>query len=108
MSFGKMNTPIEIVSAEPVKDAEGFVSTGDTVVANVRAYFEPKNATERWLTLAQSSEADALFRFRVLPGVTVTNRHFILCGGRRYDVYSTENVRNRGIYLEVLAVSVDG
>ena len=108
MSFGKMNTPIEIVSAEPAQDAEGFVSKDDAVVANVRAYFEQKNSTERWLTLAQTSDVNALFRFRAIPGVTVTNRHFIICGGKRYNIYSVENVRNRGMYLEVLAVSVDG
>ena len=40
MSFGRMNTFIEIISTTPTKDVEGFVTTGDTVLANVRAYFD--------------------------------------------------------------------
>lgn len=108
MSFGKMNTPIEIVSTELVKDVEGFVAQGDTVIANVHAYFEQKNSTERWRTLAQTSDVNALFRFRSIPGVTITNHNCIICGDKRYNIYSVENVRQRGIYLEVLAVSVNG
>lgn len=108
MSFGKMNNFIEIISTGPVKDSDGFVSNGDIVVANVRAYFEQKNSTERWLNMAQSSEVDALFRIRCIPGVELTNRHLIICNGIRYNIFSVENVKSKGMYLEILAVSEGG
>ena len=108
MSFGKMNTFIDIISTEPVKDADGFANHGDTVLASVRAYFEQKNSTERWRNLSQSGEVNALFRLRCIPGVELNTRHAIICDGKRYNIYSVENVKNRGMYLEVLAVSVDG
>ncbi|MDU6305062.1 MAG: head-tail adaptor protein [Clostridium sp.] len=108
MSYGKMNTLIEIISTEPVKDADGFVSHGDNVLASVRAYFEQKNSTEKWRNMSQNSEVNALFRLRVIPDFEFGTRHIIICEGKRYNIYSVENVRGRGMYLEVLAVSVDG
>jgi hypothetical protein len=108
MSFGKMHTPIEILTTKPIKDTEGFVKTGDTVLANVRAYFEPKNGTEKWRNNAAFAEASALFRFRVIPGVVVDTSLFIVCGGDRYRIISAENVRGRGLYLEVLAQKIEG
>ena len=108
MSYGKMNTPIDILTTAPVKDPEGFVTTGDVVLASVRAYFEQKNSTEKWRNMSQSSEVNALFRLRAIPGFELTNRHIITCEGNRYNIYSVENVKGRGMYLEVLAVSVDG
>jgi head-tail adaptor len=108
MSYGKMNTFIEIISAEPVKDADGFVKYGDTVLASVRASFEQKNSTEKWRNMSPSSEIDALFRLRYLPELELSPRHIILCQGKRYNIYSVENIKNRKMYLEVWAVSVDG
>ena len=108
MSFGKRNAFIDIISAESVKDADGFVNHGDTVLASVRAYFEPKNSTEKWRNMSQSSEVNALFRLRVVPGLELNNRHAIACEGKRYNIFSVENIKGRGMYLEVLAVSADG
>ncbi len=108
MSFGKLNTQIEIVSTTPTKDAEGFVTAGDTVLANVRAYFEPKNATEKWRNNAAFSEASALFRFRAIPGVAVDSTLYILCAGERYRVISAEDVRGKGRYWEVLCSKIEG
>lgn len=108
MSIGKLNTPIDIISTEPVKDEDGFVSHGDTVIASVRAYFEQKNSTEKWRNMSQSGEVNALFRFRCIPGVNLNTRHVIICDGKRYNIYSVENIRNRGMYLEILAQSVSG
>ena len=108
MSFGKMNSFIELVSATPTKDSEGFVTTGDTVLANVRAYFEPKNTTEKWRNNAAFSEATALFRLRAIPGVAVDPTIYIICGGDRYRVISAEDVRGRGRYWEILTAKVEG
>jgi len=108
MSFGKMNTKINIISTEPVKDIEGFVTTGDNIVASVKAYFEQKNSTEKWLNLSQNNSVNALFRLRHISNIEITNKHIIVCDGKRYDIYSMENVKNKGMYLEILGVSVDG
>lgn len=108
MSYGKMNAFIEIVTATPGKDAEGFAVPGDTTLANVRAYFEPKNSTERWRNNAVFAEASALFRFRVIPDLTVDTAMVIICGGERYNILSAEDVRGRGMYLECLGKAVSG
>ena len=114
MSFGKMNSFIDIISTEPIKDADGFVTKGETVIASVRAYLEQKNSTEKWRNMAQDSEVNALFRIRVIPNIDITNHHIISCDGKRYNIYSVENIRNRSMYLEILAVgtpvvvSIDG
>jgi head-tail adaptor len=108
VSFGKMNSFIEIISTIPQKDAEGFAVAGDTVVANVRAYFEPKNSTEKWRSNAAFAEASALFRFRAIPGVMIDSTLFILHNGERYRIVSAEDVRGRGMYIEVLAAKAEG
>jgi len=48
MSFGKMNTLVDIIQTAPVKDAEGFVVSGDTILATVHAYREEKHGNESW------------------------------------------------------------
>ena len=108
MSYGKMNTFIEITSAEPVKDAEDLWKQGNTVLASVRAFFEQKNSSEKWRNMSQISEIDALFRFRRIPNLELSPRHMIVCQGKRYNIYSVENIKNRKMYLEVWAVSMDG
>lgn len=100
-----MNSFINIISSEPVKDADGFVNHGDTVIASVRAYFEQKNSTEKWRSMSKSSEVNALFRLRTIPGLELNNRHMIVCEGKRYNIYSVENIKNRGMYIEVLAIN---
>ncbi len=108
MSFGKINSLINIISAEPVKDSEGFVTTGDHIFVSVRAYKEDRHGNERWANMAAFSEATALFRFRMIPGVEITTSLFIVCGGERYRIVSAEDVRGRGMYVEVLAEKQEG
>ena len=107
MSYGKMNTPIDIISTAPVKDAEGFVTQGDHVIASVRAYKEDRHGNERWANMAAFSEATALFRFRKIPGTKVTTSLFIVCADGRYRIVSAEDVRGRGMYIEVLAEKLE-
>jgi len=109
LSFGKLaNSFIEIVSTTTTKDAEGFAVNGDTVLANIWAYFEPKNSTERWRNNAVFAEASALFRLRKIPGLTIDSTMVIICDGQRYGILSVEDVRGRGMYIEVIAKSVSG
>jgi head-tail adaptor len=108
MSFGKMNTKIDIISSTPVKDADGFVISGDHIVASIRAYKEDRHGNERWANMAAFSEATALFRFRKIPSVEITTSLFIVCGDEQYRIISAEDVRGRGMYVEVLAEKQEG
>jgi SPP1 family predicted phage head-tail adaptor len=104
----KLNTFIDIISTKPVKDSEGFATKGDTVLASVRAYFEPKNSTEKWANMAQFSEATAIFKFRKIPGLNVTSDMVIVCDSGRYEILSVEDVRQKGTYIEAIAKAVVG
>jgi head-tail adaptor len=106
MSYGKMNTFIDLITMEPVKDSEGFVNTGDTILASVRAYKEDRHGNEKWANMAAFSEATSLFRFRKLTGIAVATDMVISCADGRYNILSVEDVRGRGMYLEVLAKKV--
>jgi head-tail adaptor len=106
MSFGKMNTKILIISTMPVKDAEGFATKGKNILAVTRAYKEDRHGNTAWKNRAAFSTATALFRFRVIPKVTVTPAMLILCGSDYYNILSVEDVRGRSMYIEALAEKV--
>ena len=106
MSFGKMNDFADIVITKKIKDSEGFSTTVDEVLASVRVYREGRHGSQRWANLAAFSEATDLFRFRVIPGLTVTTDHILVYDGDRFDITSVENVKGRGMYIEVLAKKV--
>ena len=103
MSFGKMNAFIDLVKKEVSVDAEGFKSEKEVTLASVRAYQEGRHGSERWANMAAFSEATDLFRFRVIPGVSVTTDLALLCDGDRFEITSVEDVKGRGMYLEVMA-----
>lgn len=103
-----MNTFIDIVSVLPEKDAEGFATKGDTVLASVRAYKEEQNGSEAWKNRAAFSKATALFRFRKIPNIEITTALVIVCEDGRYNIISAENIKGRGIYIEVLAIKEEG
>lgn len=88
------------------KDPEGFAATEDVAVASVRAYREGRHGSEKWANRAAFSEATDLFQFRRIPGLTVTTAMVILCGDKRFNITSAEDVKGRGMYLEVLAKEV--
>ena len=107
VSYGKMNRFIEIISTAPAKDSEGFAIPGDTVLANVRAYREDRHGNERWANMAAFSAATALFRFRAIPGLVVDTSLFVLCKGERFRILSAEDMKGRGMYVEVLAEKLE-
>ena len=50
-------------------------------------------------------------RFRTIPGMTITTDHIILSQGEKFEIVSVEDVKGRGMYVEVLAkkvVATDG
>lgn len=106
MSFGKLTKFIDIISTAPVKDSEGFTTSGDNILASVRAYKENKHGSERWANMAAFSELTALFQFRKIPDTVVDTTLFIVCEDGRYRIISVEDVR--GIYITCLCEKVDG
>lgn len=106
MSFGKINTQIDLIIIEREKDKEGFSKNSYNVLASVKAYREDKNASKRWANRALFTEATTLFRFRRIPKIKITNEMIILCLDEHYEILSTENIRNRNMYIEVLAKKV--
>jgi len=110
MSFGKMNARISIAEETVTKDTEGFATKTDTILAAVRAYREGRHGSQKWVNRAAFSEATDLFRFRVIPELPITTAYVILCDDERFEITSVENVKGRGMYLEVLAkkVTADG
>jgi len=107
MSFGKMNTFIDIISSIPIKDEEGFATKGDNILASVRAYKEDRHGSERWTNMASFSTASSLFRFRKISGLKVTTEMVIVCDDGRYQILSVEDVRGRGMYVEVLTEKLE-
>ena len=107
MSFGKMSTLISIAEETIVKDAEGFATKTDTILASLHAYREGRPGSQKWVNRAAFSEATDLFCFRTIPGLPVTTEHVILCDGERYEITSVEDVKGRGMYLEVLAKRIE-
>lgn len=106
MSYGKMNTTIDLIEVEKTKDSMGFVTVHDKIIATVRAYFEPRHGSERWANRALFSEATALFRLRVIPDITITTANVIVCESGRYEITSVDDIKHRGIYNEILAKRV--
>ena len=106
MSFGKMNGFADIVITKRVKDNEGFSTTVDEVLASVHVYREGRHGSQRWANLSAFSEATDLFRFRRIPGLTITTDHILVCEDGRFEITSVEDVKGRGMYIEVLAKKV--
>ena len=107
MSFGKMNTPIQIILVTQSKDCEGFAISTETVLANIRAYREERYGNKLWANRAVWSAATSLFRFRVIPSIEIITALQIGCGDERFRITSVENVRGRDMYIEVLAEKLE-
>jgi len=98
-----MNGFADIVKTKQVRDSEGFTHFEDEVLASIRIYREGRHGSQRWANLAAFSEATDLFRFRCIPGLTVSTDHVLVTEAGRYDIVSVENMKGRGMYTEVLA-----
>lgn len=107
MSFGKMNTQIEIIKEQHFLDENGFSVSSPVVLATIRAYREQKHASEKWVNRSTFSVATDLFRFRALPYLTLTADMIILCDNACFEIISIEDVKGRRMYYEVLAKKVE-
>ena len=102
MSYGKITVPIILYRIHYTKDKDGFTTSHEEPVASVRAFFEPRNTTEKWTNRAVLKEASALFRFRYVPNLRIDTSMVIDCLGERYNIVSVENVRQKNMYYEVI------
>ena len=102
-----MSTQIFIALEMPTKDAEGFATKTDSILTSIHAYREGRHGSQKWVNRAAFSEATDLFRFRTIPGLTVTTSQVILCGDDRFEITSVEDVKGRKMYLEVLAKRIE-
>lgn len=109
MSFGKLNQQIQLISTTPTKDAEGFATMADTVLATVWAYREDRHGNTRWANMAAFSSATSLFRFRAIPGLVVDTSLSIIYvpTNERYRILSVEDVKGRNMYWEILADKIE-
>jgi hypothetical protein len=99
-----MTTTITLIRVEQGTDAEGFAAPRDVVLASVRAYKEDRHGSVRWANRAAFSDATALFRFRVIPGLSVEPLLYIVCGLKRFEILSVEVIR--GMYVDCLVREV--
>ena len=106
MSFGKMNTFIDIIRPTITTDSAGFKRESDELLASVRAYREGRHGSEKWANRAVFTDSTDLFRFRVVPWVNVTTDMRIFCEGRTFEITSVEDVKGRCMYIEILAKEV--
>lgn len=107
MSFGKMQEFIEIYGKETITDSEGFTKVSNVLLAKVRGYREGRHGTERWANFAAFSEATDLFRIRTIPCIKVTVDNVLKCGEDWFEITSVEDVKGKGMYVEILAKKVE-
>ncbi len=107
MSFGNMNTFAQLIKRVTKKDKDGFAFEEDEILKSMRVYREGRHGSLRWANLATFSTATDLFRFRVIPNLEVTTDYIITCDNERFEIVSVENVKGKGMYIEVLAKKVE-
>jgi hypothetical protein len=105
MSFGKMNTRIDIIDTVSVKDDEGFSSKGEEVIASVRAYKDEQHGSRKWANMSVYTKANATFQMRKVPGISIKPGMLIRCGPLEYKIISIEIIR--GIYIEIAAEKIE-
>jgi len=104
--LGQMTKFASIVRKQRGRDTEGFNFDYFEVLANIRVFVEERHASEFWANLSTFSEATNLFQFRRIPNLKVTTNHYIYYDNEYYNILSAENVKGRGMYIEVLAKKV--
>lgn len=102
-----MNTFVELIEVTSIKENEGFTTDKDVVLANFRAYFEPKHGSEKWVNRTELFSATALFQFRAIPNIKITTDMVLICTHGRFEITSIEDVKGRGMYIEVLGKLIE-
>lgn len=103
-TLGKMSEHIDLIQPMVTKDAAGFATTRDEVIASVRAYMEVRHASPAWVNRAAYTKADLLFRIRAIPGINITEAMEISSARGRYVIDAVEPI---GRYLQILAHRIE-
>ena len=99
-TLGKMSEHIDLIRPVVTKDAAGFATTRDEVIASVRAFMQVRHASPAWVNRAAYTKADLLFRIRAIPGIKITEAMQISSARGRYVIDAVEPI---GRYLQILA-----
>lgn len=99
-TLGKMSEHIDLIQPVVTKDAAGFATTGDEVIASVRAYMQVRHASPAWVNRAAYTKADLLFKIRAIPGIKITEAMQISSAHGRHVIDAVEYL---GRYIEILA-----
>ena len=95
-TLGKMSEHIDLIQPIVSKDAAGFATTSDEVIASVQV----RHASGAWVNRAAYTKADLLFRIRAIPGVKITEAMEISSARGRCVIDAVEYL---GRYVEILA-----
>ena len=101
-----MNTRISIYTKINGTDNEGFNNEVEVWLGEIQAYREGRHGTEKWANRASFTDATDLFRIRNSPKFNITTDMLIECNGKMFEITSVEDVKGRGMYIEILAREV--
>jgi hypothetical protein len=105
MSFGKMNTIIEIKDGVLVKDSEGFSNKEESLILRTRGYKEERHGSRKWANMAAFTKANASFQIRKIPNVMIVPGMMIYCDDGAYKILSVEGISH--LYLELAAEKIE-
>lgn len=105
MALGRMTRTVQIIRRTNTPDSEGFSSTQDEVIKTVKAYREGRHGSEAWRNRASFTDATDMFTIRY-PHFEVKTDMFVRDGDSIFTITSVENVKGRGMYVQILGREV--
>ena len=98
-----LNDFIDIIERRVDKDAEGFGSETDIILASVRAEKSYASMTEKGANDATFAVQIATFKFRRIPSLPIHPDMFIVDAAGRYNITAIDEMSGRGMYLVITA-----
>ena len=97
---------IEVIKVTHTKDNDAFSIDQEEIIASVRANREGRHGSLKWANRASFSEATEQYIFRKVPDIEIKTDMIIVDGNDRFVITSVEDVKGRGMYIEVLCKEV--
>ena len=98
-----LNDFIDIIERRVDKDAEGFGSETDVILASIRAAKSYASMAEKSTNDATFAVQTATFKFRRIPSLPIHPDMFIVDAAGRYNITAVDEMSGRGMYLVVTA-----
>lgn len=98
---------LDIVEETITTDEEGFKIKEIQALASVRAYREGRHGSEMWKNLSAFSDVTDLFIIRTIPNLRISKNMILLNRNQRFEIKSVEEIKGRGMYIEILAKEVE-